>query len=794
MEHNPFMPGDSPFDARGRLREGFSHKDFVAGTSTLRVSQNPPGDEPHLPKPAQPSAADIEAARMTASRPLPVKVLQEAERLGISPTVATFARATYGGPFSEARIVKYLTEKFPNDVTTSSATDLVRSVRSAQNDTTRLVKSEIAKARAVKDSEDNSTPTFSKEAWTQMKQSIDSSQSAFDSDTSRALFKVASDPQFHVDRGHNLQVIEGIKDQLLQAGYDKTHVVDQLPASEFRLGDRHMTMTGVDSAFAHRIAQTGLGSTQATGRLGVVDFFHPYTHPTSLVNATFIQTPFSPATSDHGHSVASIAGQGLGQWGNLSLENGIHARETRRAVDRMAKDGVKTINISTAEEYDSSGEIRREMFTQHPGIKFVVAAGNDASHLEHLPPYSSPGRDLDNVTYVGNVDLQSVLHPQSNTGDNAIYAFGHDRPVARVAEAADGFVPEQGRFSGTSSAAPEVANLYHQMDFLNPGLTPAQAKRIVFDTARPHGVTGAADGRGGVLPVINRFDAITVAALGGLMNRQLRPPARQVTRPAPDDLMHRQPQQTSPDGTNPKLRSTWTAAPSSNPLSWAECADILRLTSDERTRLLPLAVESVKAQQDATSSSPLDQTRTDSISRGGDANSTPQSVPTAPNRTPPHPIDMALKMRLFSSSAQAISDPARFNTYLGHLDGQPISMLMRVGQTGVGLNEFSLVERTHEYRSVSTRKLVSALNIPTDPQMAPLNSGKAHEVHTVFGAASKVGEVNASGISFGALTSNFSSWEERGGLPGAGGQALGISLDSRLHGKLEKRRPRADSR
>lgn len=43
-----------------------------------------------------------------------------------------------------------------------------------------------------------------------------------------------------------------------------------------------------------------------------------------------------------------------------------------------------------------------------------------------------------------------------------------------------------------------------------------------------------------------------------------------------------------------KICSSWSGAVIGNPLSWAEWANILRLTPDERTRLLPLAERSLQ--------------------------------------------------------------------------------------------------------------------------------------------------------------------------------------------------------
>ena len=150
----------------------------------------------------------------------------------------------------------------------------------------------------------------------------------------------------------------------------------------------------------------------------------------------------------------------------------------------------------------------------------------------------------------------------------------------------------------------------------------------------------------------------------------------------------------------------------------------------------------------------------------------PQANPQRPAQRPGNPVTLALKMRVFSNSAGAISDPVRFKTYLGLLDGQPISTVIRIGSTGVRLDEFTLAERTLSYRAADERQLASDQPDDYAPQMPPFNLGKSHEVHTAFGAVSKVGEVNANGVSFGVNSPSASAWADRGRLPGAGGQPL----------------------
>ena len=541
--------------------------DIAPGTPPATAPSRPlqrmaePGDIAPLPRPATNASA-------AGSRPLPAKVEQAAAALGIPGEVAKVLRATYGGPFTEARIVKYMVDTFPNHMTQASATALARVVRKSQSEGMFVVMRRIAEARAQIDSSGRSAPTFSEFACNEMRSTF-SAQPLFDNDTARALFKVAADPKFHNDRGHNRQVIEGIRAELMQSGYDQTNVLDRLPSPAFKVGDRHVTMVGVDAVFARRLAQSGLASSSPGGKLGVVDEFVRYVHPSARVNTAFIEQPaLTNRTVDHGHQVASVAGQGLGQWGDLRLADAKHADRVVRSVDRLAATGVKTINISMGPTSFSDAKLWLDVFRAHPDVKFVMAAGNAAKTQEAMPGYRSAGKRLDNVTYIGNVDANSALAADSNSGRQAIYAFGGRRPVATVTAEGQGFRQGRKDLSATSFASPEVANLYHQMDVLNPALTPSQAKKIVFATADHLAKPGDSDGLVRRLPVIHRADAITVA-----MKRQQRPVVRA--------------------GAPANGQRAWTAATKDNPLTLNESADILRLTAAERSRLLPIVVRTM---------------------------------------------------------------------------------------------------------------------------------------------------------------------------------------------------------
>jgi hypothetical protein len=129
---------------------------------------------------------------------------------------------------------------------------------------------------------------------------------------------------------------------------------------------------------------------------------------------------------------------------------------------------------------------------------------------------------------------------------------------------------------GTSYASPDVANTYHKMDFLDAGLTPAQVKMIATETATAMPQPAGPNQRAAAVPVVNHEDALTVAALSGLVRRQLRPVTQSVSLQAPLT-------------GQVQSRRVWLPAPARNPVTLNEAADILRLNPAERTRLLPTA-------------------------------------------------------------------------------------------------------------------------------------------------------------------------------------------------------------
>lgn len=124
-----------------------------------------------------------------------------------------------------------------------------------------------------------------------------------------------------------------------------------------------------------------------------------------------------------------------------------------------------------------------EAMTAAPEILFVAAAGNsdsDAQFDETIPS----GIDLPNILTVGAVDQAGEETSFSSFGANVdVHANGFE---------VDSYLPggERMKYSGTSMAAPNVANLAAKLLALEPSLTVADTIQLIKD-----GAERSADGR-----------------------------------------------------------------------------------------------------------------------------------------------------------------------------------------------------------------------------------------------------------------------------------------------------------
>lgn len=179
----------------------------------------------------------------------------------------------------------------------------------------------------------------------------------------------------------------------------------------------------------------------------------------------------------------------------------------QRAVDGMKAAGVRVVNMSWrygpaaiegALTYHNIGkdaderkktalalfaierDALRAAIASAPGIFFVAGSGNENNSAD-FSEYIPAGLELPNLITVGAVDKSGE--------ETAFSTFGKTVVVHANGFEVDSVVPggERARFSGTSMASPQVANLAAKMLALNPKLTPTELKARILAGAERRG-------------------------------------------------------------------------------------------------------------------------------------------------------------------------------------------------------------------------------------------------------------------------------------------------------------------
>lgn len=116
------------------------------------------------------------------------------------------------------------------------------------------------------------------------------------------------------------------------------------------------------------------------------------------------------------------------------------------------------------------------MVRQAPNTLFVFAAGNDGTNNDEMP-FSPTNVKADNVISVAATYDNQFLARFSNFGVKMV-------DVAAPGMLINSTIPGDGfmEVSGTSQAAPYVANIAARVKEMNPALTPAEIKRIILGT------------------------------------------------------------------------------------------------------------------------------------------------------------------------------------------------------------------------------------------------------------------------------------------------------------------------
>jgi subtilisin family serine protease len=121
-----------------------------------------------------------------------------------------------------------------------------------------------------------------------------------------------------------------------------------------------------------------------------------------------------------------------------------------------------------------------EAFELAPDVLFIAGAGNEDENVEFVQSVPA-GLNLPNLITIGAVNQE--LNPAGFTSfGRSIDAYANGFEIL-------GRVPggKELRLSGTSMAAPQVANIAAKMFAVNPELTVAQAIEILANTATQEG-------------------------------------------------------------------------------------------------------------------------------------------------------------------------------------------------------------------------------------------------------------------------------------------------------------------
>ena len=122
----------------------------------------------------------------------------------------------------------------------------------------------------------------------------------------------------------------------------------------------------------------------------------------------------------------------------------------------------------------------REAIASAPGILFVAGSGNEDNSAD-FEEYIPAGLNLPNLITVGAVDRAGEETSFSTFGKTVVvHANGFQ--VESVLPGGD-----RVKFSGTSMASPQVANLAAKLFALKPELTVAQVRKAIIDTAERKG-------------------------------------------------------------------------------------------------------------------------------------------------------------------------------------------------------------------------------------------------------------------------------------------------------------------